>query len=129
NYKYEFEYFLYEIIRKEQYLNLFINNDCNDIRLIEDFTKEDLIEIGINKFHINLFLKNIELFKNELNLFEEFLNKNNLNDYKTYLRSIGILTDDRFKNLLIKLKDNPNALINEKLKNNGFPFNVLFNIY
>src|SRR5690606_28464378 len=96
---------------------------------IQDFTKEDLIELGINKLHINLFLRNIELFKNEIELFNEFLNKYNLKKYKIYLESIGILTEERFKNLLIKLKNKPNLLINQKLKNNCFPFQILFNIY
>src|SRR5690606_26461626 len=82
-----------------------------------------------NKLHINLFLRNIDLFKNEIYLFDKFLNQNNLNEYKIYLNSIGILTKDRFKNLLIKLKNQPNLLINQKLANNGFPFDILFNIY
>src|SRR5690606_15199183 len=112
-----------------QYLELFMNNGYNDIRLIQNFTKEDLIELGINKVYINLFLRNIELFKSEKILFEKFLNKNKLNEYKTYLGSISILTKDRSKNLLIKLKNTPNVLINEKSKKNGFPFNELFNIY
>ena len=64
-----------------------------------------------------------------MELFNDFLNKYKLNEYKTFLESIGILTEDRFKNLLIKLKNKPNILINKNLKNNGFPFDILFNIY
>ena len=91
----KFKEWLFDVVKLKQYLTNFEENECNDIRMIEDLDEETIKEdIGIKKkLHCKLILRKAKQFKQGQMEFNNILNSNKeLKRYKQIFEDNGILT-------------------------------------
>eukprot|EP01084_Bolivina_argentea_P146080 255880_1 len=117
--KLKFNHWLCDIVQLKQYLCLFQENECNDIRMVQDFDDDILKnEIGIAKtLHRKLILRKSKEFSESHIAFQMLLESDNeLKQYKQQFEINGILTLKDFKND-IKSTQQLSQILNIKNKN------------
>eukprot|EP01083_Nonionella_stella_P069305 184683_1 len=96
-----FEHWLCSVVQLPQYLTLFQQNECNDVRMIE-FLDEDTIknEVGISKMiHCKLIAKAVGEYRQLQTDFSGILDSTKrLKQYKQELAARGIITWNDFQN-------------------------------
>ena len=83
----------------------YINDNLLDIETLIQADMDDLIEIGFKKIHAKYAIKQIDNLRNEINDFDDWLNKLKLNNYKDSLQNNYIYTFSLLNRKVKRLDD------------------------